>query len=333
VSCHLLGIDYYLPDSILTNDDLVRINPGWDAEKIFKKTRIRSRAIAPREQTAADLGFLAAEKLLDRLDFDRGSVDALIFCTQSPDYFLPSSACLLQDRLGLPNSCGAFDFNLGCSGFTYGLWLARSLILSGSAANVLLITADTYSRYCDLHDLSTVSIFGDGGAATLLSASPANGVASILGTVVGTDGRGAENLIVRGGCARNPRPEAGAHHLVMKGPEILSFTLSTVRDGIDRLLRRTGLAWDEVDHFLFHQANGFMLDRLGMSMGIDPARMPIDLEFTGNTVSASIPILMAKACEAGRFEQGDTCVLAGFGVGYSWAMTLVEWGGSTLPEA
>jgi len=320
---YLRALACHLPSGEVGNDALVALNPGWDAQGILNKTGIRSRRIAAPGETASDLAFTAADRLLRETPVDRGSIDALLFCTQSPDFYLPTSACLLQERLGLSQNCGALDFNLGCSGFTYGLWLAHGMIASGSCANVLLVLGDTYSKYCDPHDLPTVSIFGDAGAAVLISSSPEHSLARLGPTIVGTDGRGAENLIVRGGGARAPH---GEMRLQMNGPEIFSFTLSAVKAGIGRLLGVMQIDWNEVDLFLLHQANRFMLENLRKSMKIPADRMPIDLEDTGNTVSASLPVLMRRAMDRNLLRDGQTCVLAGFGVGYSWAMTGLYWG-------
>ncbi|MGO9108311.1 MAG: 3-oxoacyl-ACP synthase III family protein [Thermoguttaceae bacterium] len=334
MKAHLLGIQYYLPSSVRTNHDLAASNPGWDADKIFQKTGIRQRCIAGPEETAADLAWQAATRLFEELSFDRAAVDALLFCTQSQDYPLPTTACMLQDRLKLPTTCGALDYDLGCSGFTYGLWLARSMILSGSAANVLLLTAETYSKYCDIHDMATATIFGDGGAAALIGSSSKGALAEVGPTVVGTDGRGWANLIVRNGASRHPRPSTDStsggderkhDYLSMNGPEIFRFTLDSVHTGIQQLLDTVSLAWESVDVFLMHQANRFMLESLRDTMKIPPEKMPIDLADHGNTVSASIPILMRRCFDRGTLKNGQKCVLAGFGVGYSWAMTELNW--------
>jgi 3-oxoacyl-[acyl-carrier-protein] synthase-3 len=327
MSAYLRGIQYCLPEQVRRNEDLAAVHRTWDPAKFYEKTGIRSRRIASVDQTAGDLGYRAAERLLDELSVDRDTIGALIFCTQSPDFFLPTTACLLQERLGLPTHCGAFDYNLGCSGFTYGLWLSRSLILSNAVSNVLLIVADTYSKYCDPDDLTTAPIFGDAGAAALISAAPAGSIGTLGPTVVGTDGRGASNLIVRAGGARLPKSSArGDTYLYMNGPEVFSFTLSAVKVGIQQLLDRLEVGWDEVDLFLFHQANRFLLQRLQAVMKIPDEKLPIDVEDVGNTVSASIPLLIRRGMDRGLFRPGQRCVMAGFGVGYSWAMSAMTWG-------
>jgi len=335
---YLKAIADYLPDTIRTNDDLVRLNPGWNGESIYAKTGIRARRVAGPEETALDFGERAARCLLAGADCDAGIFDALLFCTESPDYVLPPSACLLQTRLGLPTRCAAFDYNLGCSGFTYGLWLAKALIESASAQHVLLVVAETYSKHCSPHDLTTATIFGDGGGAAWLSADPQGALAEVGPTVVGTDGRGAGQLIVPAGGARQPKtsdtavPHSDAkgnlrseEHLFMNGPEIFSFTLNAVHAAIQQLLDRLGMGWGDIDLFLLHQANRFMLEQLRRQMNVPPEKMPIDLEDTGNTVSASIPILISRCRKKSVLMPGQHCVLAGYGVGYSWAMTYMKW--------
>ena len=334
MNAYLLGLQYHLPERLQTNEELAAINPGWNAEKIYAKTGIRGRRIAEPHQTAGDLACIAAQKLLDELAFDRGEIDVLLFCTQSPDYFLPTTACLMQERLGLPTRCAAFDFNLGCSGFTYGLWLARSLVLSRSAKNVLLVAGDTYSKYCNPHDMATATIFGDGAGAAVISASEDGALASIGQSVLGTDGRGAGNLIVRAGSARDAalirtEPHAGDPdhdcYLCMNGPEIFSFTLSAVQTCIQGLLDKAGWTWEQVDRLFLHQANRFILKTLRDNMNVPPEKMPIDMEDYGNTVSASLPIVLRRCWERGTLRARQQCVLVGFGVGYSWAATEVTW--------
>jgi 3-oxoacyl-[acyl-carrier-protein] synthase-3 len=325
MNCYVAGIAHYLPERVVTNADLAVENPGWDPEKLYKKTGIRQRHVVADGETAADLGTRAAERVLDRSNIERSRIDSLIVGTQSPDHFLPGDSALLQVRLGLPTSCAAFDVTLGCSGYTYGLWLARALILSGSSRNVLVVSADTYSRYCDPRDLTTVTLFGDAAGATLLTAEPRGALAEIGPTVLGTDGRGFCNLIVRDGAARSTARPGSPPRLFMNGPEVLSFTLDSVKTGIERLLDVSQLKWDEVDLFLMHQANRFLLENLRLKMRIDTERLPIDVDQTGNTVNASIPLLMSRMLERGELSGPRKCVLAGFGVGYSWAMSLVNW--------
>ena len=240
--------------------------PKWDMDLIYAKTGIRQRHIAAPDECASDLGVAAAEKLFAEHKIDRSTIDFLLFCTQTPDYPLPTTACLIQDRLGLPTSVGALDFNLGCSGFVYGLSLADGLIRSGTARRVLLITAETYSKYIDPTDRSLRTIFGDGAAATLVEASDEP---SLGGFVFGTDGSGGNMLLVAEGGARpvqdaiQPRKRRRwPSSLYMDGPELVKFSLDIAPPLIDSVLARAQWTRDQIDMYLIHQATLFMLDHL-----------------------------------------------------------------------
>jgi 3-oxoacyl-[acyl-carrier-protein] synthase-3 len=331
------AIDYYLPKQVVSNEDLAREFPGWSVEKIQGKTGIRERHIACPEECSSDLAFQAARKLFASGKATPAEIDYLLLCTQSPDYFLPTTACLLQDRLGIPTSAGALDFNLGCSGYIYGLGLAQGLIETGQASRVLLITAETYSKFIHPGDKSVRTLFGDAAAATLLEAVPQeNGRGAAY--VFGTDGKGAPNLIVPvGGLRQRPAPETARavtdddgntrspENLYMNGAEIFNFTLRTIPECVGRLLARTGVQPEEVDLYVFHQANQFMLDHLRKKMKILPERFLVWLGNCGNTVSSTIPIALKHAVDDGKLRPGNLVMLVGFGVGYSWGATLVQW--------
>jgi 3-oxoacyl-[acyl-carrier-protein] synthase-3 len=293
------------------------------------------------EECSSDLGVLAAEKLFASGACSPKDIDYLLFCTQSPDYYLPTTACLLQHRLGIPTSAGALDFNLGCSGFVYGLGIAKGLIETGQASRLLLVTAETYSKFMHPGDRSVRTIFGDGAAATLVEAVsdvPNDSVGWIGPFVVGTDGSGASNLIVPAGGLRQPRsPDTArvvadsqgnlrsADNLFMNGPEIFSFTLRVVPKAVRDLLVRSGKTLDQVDLFVFHQANKYMLDHLRKKLDIAPERFWLDLHKYGNTVSSTVPIALKDAMSQGRLRRGANVVIAGFGVGYSWAVAFLKW--------
>lgn len=336
----LKAVASYLPAGILTNEELAEELGGWDAQKILEKTGIAVRHIAARQECSSDLGVAAAERLFEKGVCRPADIDFLLFCTQSPDYFLPTTACLVQDRLGLRLDCGALDFNQGCSGFVYGLALAKSLIETGNADRVLLITAETYSKYINRRDRSVRTIFGDGAAATLLTAVDSE--RELIGPFVfGTDGRGAGELIVPAGGMRQPvgceqavETEDGRgnwrspRNLYMNGPEVYRFTVETVPKLLDQLLEKSSRRVEDVDHFIFHQANKFMLDRLRARTPIPEEKFFVDLEDTANTVSSTIPIALEKALCRGRIRSGDSLALVGFGVGYSWAAAMMEWVGA-----
>lgn len=336
----IAAIEYYLPETTLTNEMLVQEYPDWTVEKVAAKTGIHERRIAAPGECSSDLAVKAAEKLFAAGAAKPADIDYLLFCTQSPDYFLPTTACLLQERLGLPRSVGALDFNLGCSGFVYGLSLAKGLIETGQARNVLLLTAETYSKFIHPADRSVRTIFGDGAAATLISAveSTAWPGPAIGPFVFGTDGQGACNLIVGTGGMRRPASERrgdlpacpasdapNPDYLFMDGAEIFSFTLAAVPRAVRELLAASGKQLSDIDLFVFHQANQHMLEHLRAKLKIPPERFSICLKRCGNTVSSTIPITLHEAVRDGTLRPGHLVMLVGFGVGYSWAATLVRW--------
>ncbi len=326
MKAYLHSIATELAERVQSNDELVVGVEGWTADRIRTKTGIAERRIAAADETAGDLCFRAAEKLFADGNIDRSTIDALIVCTQSPDYFLPSTACVLQDRLQLPQTVAAFDVTLGCSGYTYGLWLARSLVLSDSAQNVLLLAGDTYSKYCHPKDLAVASLFGDGATASLITHQSENAWADIGPSVLGTNGQGAANLIVKAGASRLPTSETQSdRYLYMNGAEIASFAVSTVKMVVTSLLEKVALPWSDIDGFVFHQANPAFVQRLAAAYKLSPDKVPIGLANVGNTCSATIPMVLEQCARSGRFQPGQKLVLVGFGVGYSWAATLLEW--------
>jgi 3-oxoacyl-[acyl-carrier-protein] synthase-3 len=324
-------IGIYLPEIVLDNKQLSVEFGRWEPEKIENKLGIKERHIAASNETAGDLAYHAALKVLE--NHDKGNIDMLILCTQSPDYFLPTTACVLQDRLGLRTDIGAFDFNLGCSGFIYGLAMANSFINTGIASHILLITAETYSKYIHPKDLALRTIFGDGAAAVIIESSPEE---HILKFILGTDGRGQNNLIVPNGCLRNAyAPEAAEktsdagdlytdNNLFMNGPEIFNFTIEAVPIAVEQCLNKNNLSLCEIDYVIFHQANKYMIEYLRKKIGIPKEKFYDNMLLTGNTVSATIPIAYSDAIENGKIKQGDKVLLCGFGVGYSWGAVIVE---------
>ncbi|HEV2722526.1 MAG TPA: ketoacyl-ACP synthase III [Thermoanaerobaculia bacterium] len=333
----IAAISSHFPSVEVTNDQLASEFGGdWTAQKIYEKTGVRSRRIAAPNETASDLGVAAAQKLFESGACAPADVDYLLFCTQSPDYFLPTSACTMQPRLGLRTDSGAIDFNQGCSGWVYGLSLAKSLIEAGTADKVLLVTAETYSKYINARDRSVRTIFGDAAAATLVTGVDAD--REMIGPFVfGTDGRGACNLIVPTGGARRPAtaemlPETSDSsgnwrsdaNLFMNGPEIFNFTLQSVPKAVSQLLSKTGKAAADVEFFIFHQANRFMLERLRAKIAVPAEKFWIDIEQIGNTVSSTIPIAWQQAREQGRLRTGERVMAVGFGVGYSWSAAMAE---------
>jgi 3-oxoacyl-[acyl-carrier-protein] synthase-3 len=329
-----MKIAYSLPDAILGNAELALLYPGWTEEKILAKTGIVERHVAGESETATDLAIRAASKLFEEYCVDPKAIDFVLLCTQSPDYKLPSSACIIQDKLGIPTSAGALDYNLGCSGFVYGLSLAKGLISGDIAKSVLLLTAETYTKYIHPMDKSVRTIFGDGAAATFVDAEVCRSIGNF---VFGTDGSGATKLIVKTGGARAPfdigAPEEEdasgnrrtKNNISMSGPDIFNFTLDIVPKTMDEVCARNCISRDDIDLFIFHQANRFMLDTIRKVNAIPREKFYVDLEDVGNTVSSSIPIAMARAEARGVLKKGMKVMLMGFGVGLSWSATIINF--------
>jgi len=316
-------IAVHFPSHVETSDQLTDEHPEWHVQELVEKTGIRTRYLAAPNETAADLGVVACEKLFAEHSITPESIDFLLFCTQTPDYPLPTTACLMQDRLGLRVNCGALDFNLGCSGFVYGLALAEGLIASGQAKRVLLVTAETYSKYIEKDDRSLRPIFSDAAAAALIEAvdSP-----RLIGFEFGTDGKGADTLIVSHGGARctedaiTPRRrKRWSSRLYMDGPSLMDFTVVAIPQLIRNMLEKAKVDMSEIDLLLMHQATRKMLELLQKAVGVEDDRLPIRLYDRGNTVSSTLPILIDDLRKEGKVHPGSTHLLVGFGVGWSWA--------------
>ena len=299
-------IAYYLPEKVLTNEQLATEFPEWTTEKIAGKVGILERHIADSNETVSDMAVAAAERLLAN-GHDCGQIDFVLLCTQSPDYMLPSSACLVQHRLGLSTKCGAFDFNLGCSGYEYGLVMAKSLIQSGVANNVLLLTSEMYTKYLTQDDKGNRTIFSDGASATWVGTE---GFAEIGECSLGTDGSGADYLIKR---PNEP--------LYMDGGAIFDFSSDVVPQMVEDVLHKSNLQMDDIDLWVFHQANKYMINYIRKMLEIDKERFYIYMEHVGNTVSSTIPIALCAAKEEDRLH--GNVLLAGFGVGLSWGAVML----------
>lgn len=316
-------IAVHLPERVETNDQLQSEFPNWDMDLIYSKTGIAARHIAAPHECASDLGVAACQKLFEQYEVDPKSIDFLLFCTQTPDYPLPTTSCLMQDRLGLRTSVGAFDFNLGCSGFVYGVFAADGFIRTGAAKRVLLVTSETYSKYIHPSDRSLRTIFGDGAAATLIQASD---TPSLQNFQFGTDGSGADTLLVAEGGARPAQDAVKPRHrhrwpsaLYMDGPSLISFTVGAIPGLVESILDDAGLTRDDIDLFLFHQATYKMLHQLQERLELNDDRLPIVLKDYGNTVSSTIPILIHELRQSGKLPADSRNMLVGFGVGWSWA--------------
>ncbi|NDP28792.1 MAG: ketoacyl-ACP synthase III [Flavobacterium sp.] len=322
MEAYIKHISYYLPSNKLSNEDIASQFPEWNSEKIIQKIGVKSRNIAGKEEFSSDIATEAINALCLEHSIDKNDIDYLIVCTQSPDYFLPTTACIVQNKAGLSTNCAAIDINQGCSGYIYGLSLAKGLVVAKIAKNVVLVTAETYSKHIHKDDKGNLSIFGDAASATLISD---DGMYRIGEFSLGTDGRGAENLIVRNGAMKNSKStddnNQNDNYLYMDGPEIFNFTSKAVPDLIATTLEKNRETTETIDQFIFHQANTFMLNYLRKKINIPVDKFLIDMEDYGNTVSSTIPIALKN--RIGKSLDENKILLAGFGVGYSWGALVI----------
>lgn len=315
---------------------------GRDAVlKTVASTGVQKRYLSPPGMCTSDLCIAAANRLLAEGKWDRQSIDAVIFLSQSPDYYLPFTAGVIQRRLGLTTECAAFDVNLGCSGYIYGLWLAGSLIAGGGMRRVLLLLGDN-STNVSPEDKSVALIFGDAGTATILEKTEGSGDFVF---VLGTDGRGEKNLIIPAGRCRKPSTATtrlrqedkdgnrrSEEELYMNGAEIFAFTLAEVPKMVRQVLAASGKTINTIDSVILHQANKFILEYLAKRMAIPPDKMPLSLGEYGNTSSASIPVTMTHCLRKQLSSKKMDLLLGGFGVGYSWGAVTCTVGEIVMPE-
>jgi 3-oxoacyl-[acyl-carrier-protein] synthase-3 len=316
------AIEYYLPSRTEDGNMLKKDNPDWRIEEMEGKTGISVRHISDVQQTAVDMAVIAAEKLFDN-GVNKEEIDFLILITQSPDYILPTSACILQDVLGLKKSCMAFDVNLGCSGFIYGLAIGGALSETGFGRKGLVVCSETYTKYIDKSDRICRPLFSDGSAAALLGPTEGDHLGPFE---MGTDGSGFEDLIVREGGSRIFDEKQDKRRLSMDGAKVFMFTMDMVPKCVTALLEKSRKTIDDIDLFVFHQANKMVLNNIADVLEIPREKVFINSDRVGNTVSASIPIALKDAVDAHSIKKGDLLMLVGFGVGYSWGGCLIKWG-------
>jgi len=328
-------VEYELGSETLSFEQLEE-RFGADAmRKVFAGSGIRHRRVAPRGVCGSDLAYAAATRLLDNHAVDRSTIDLVIHCTQTPDYLLPTTACLLQQRLGLPTRCAAFDLNLGCSQYVYALSVAHSMIAAGVANRALVLTGDTMTHTIHPMDRSLVPLMGDAGSATLIDAVDNGG---FMGFELGTDGSGGQYLCIPASGSRQPRTAEtavevtdaegntrSAEHFFMNGAAVFHFAVSTAPKAVQNLLSKLNLTMDDVGCILFHQANKFMLDYLVKKLKIPAGKTHFYIEDTGNTSGSTVPGVLSDAIRIGRIQPGAIVVLVAFGVGLSWAATAMRW--------
>ena len=311
------------PEERLTNEDLGVW--GYDADWILQRTGIRERRCAPPQQATSDLAYLAAQRCLDQAKLTAQDIDLIIVATMTPDSACPTTACLLQDRLG--SRCPAFDMNAACAGFMYALVTGLQFVKVGFYRRVLVVGADIMSRVVDPEDKKTFPLFGDGAGAVLLGAgSEKQGLVSYL---LGADGSGAELLRVAAGGSREPiTPESlidKRQYMRMEGRAVFKWAVRTVHEASARVLEHARVRREDVALMILHQANSRILDAVAQDLGIPSDRVMMNLERYGNTSAASIPLALDEAYRAGRIQRGDRILVAGFGAGLSWGAGLLVW--------
>lgn len=335
---YIRAISYHLPEEVISNDDLARQFPDLKIDDLTRLTGVRTRHIADNDETAADLAYHAAMKLFSEHEISPDEIDHIIFCAQGADYITPSTSCILQDRLGISENAGSLDINQGCTGFIYGLSIANGLIATDNAMNVLLLTSINISELLHTEDKSNRAIFGDGAAATLISSNTNLPGSEIGNFVFGTDGKGFDTIIIRNGGARYPHYKHDAEdftdengnirnhrNFYMNGAGVFNFSVEKTPVLINQVLEKAGLSHDEIKLYVLHQANQIILESIFRKMKIPKEKQLFQLENCGNTVSSTIPIALYHAIADGKIKRGDKVVLAGFGVGFSWAGCVVKY--------
>jgi len=328
------AIDVALPERVITNADLDAMHPAWRMDEVAKRTGVLSRRWCGPSETALTLGVAASRKLLEKTDTNPTSIGAILFCTQTPDFVMPPNACMLQAQLGVSQSCAALDFSLACSGFVYGLYLAKAIIESNQAEKVLLVTADSYSKLFSHEDRGPATLFGDGAAATLIS----RGESVVSRVLLGTDGSNPQVFCVPAGGARRPRDaESGQmkadafgnmksdEHISMNGAAVLAFVQRDLIPFVTKAMTELDVSMDDIDLVVCHQASLAALEIFEARLRIPKEKMFIEMEDVGNTVSASIPIALLAAEESGKLQKGMKVLLVGFGVGLSWGACVITW--------
>ncbi len=328
-------ISCYYPDKIITNEDLQTEFPNLKIKELTRLTGVLSRHISSQNQTSVDMGVEAAQQLFKETGFDINAINFVIFCSAGGDYITPASACIIHNRLGLNSNCGAFDFNQGCTGYIYGLSMADSLISSGNAQNILLITSEAITKTIHQKDSSNRAIFGDAATATIITKGDSDDKQG--GFTFGTDGSKHDKIIIKHGRERYPLPECAELDRVdnygnvlnnanfyMDGSEVFNFSVTKAPELVNDLLKNNNLSFDEIDFFIFHQANQIILETLGKKLKVPEEKLIIEIENTGNTVSSTIPIVLQKSLKSNKIKAGDTILIAGFGVGFSWGGTVLK---------
>jgi 3-oxoacyl-[acyl-carrier-protein] synthase III len=320
----IIGLGAHVPERVLTNDELARMVDTTD-EWIVTRTGIRERRVAAPEEALSDVAFPAAQEALERAGLQGSEVDVLICATVTPDMSFPATAAILADALG-SSEAAAYDLSAGCTGFMYALAQGYSMLASGLARSALVVGGDLLSKIVDWSDRTTCVLFGDGAGAVVLARVDSGG---FLGFELGADGSGGPELYVSAGGSRSPATEEtvarGEHYVRMNGREVFKFATRVLVSSAQRLLDRCGVAIEDVDVYVPHQANVRIIQHAVEKLGIPPERVVINVDRYGNTSSGSIPLALADAVAEGRVRAGDLVLMTGMGAGLTWGSGLLEW--------
>ena len=329
---HIIGWGKYLPQKVLTNAEIAQMVETSD-EWIVTRTGIRERRIAGEHESTATLALNAARRALETADLNPVELDLVIVASATPEHLFPATACLVQDALGAV-SAGAFDLSAACSGWIYGVDLAAQAIATGAIDYALVIGAETLSRFVNWGDRRTCILFGDGAGAVILGPSERPG--GVLSSVLGSDGSGANTLAVPAGGSRLPASPAtvkkGLHTIQMDGRKVFRFATRVMRHATVEAVQKAGLVMDDIALLIPHQANIRIIDSAARGLKLPDERVFVNLDRYGNTSSASIPIALCEALEAGRIQPDDRLVVVGFGAGLTWGAAVIQWMATPAPE-
>jgi 3-oxoacyl-[acyl-carrier-protein] synthase-3 len=327
----------FYPEKLISNEALMNLHPDWDLNELSKATGILNRHKLEEGLTSSDMAFTAAQSLFANEKMDPAEIDFLIYSSAQADYIIPPTANVLQHRLGLKSHTGCLDISSACTGYLFGLLTAKGIIESGQAKNVLLLTSDTVSRYCHPQSKSTVALFGDGAAATLLSATSVDDSRGIGHFVFGSDGAGGKKIFIQNGAAFAPYEANPAesideygnlcspNHMFMDGSAVVFFTLKTAPPMIRKVAEMNCIELEQIDRFVFHQASKIVIESVARKMKIPIEKLIMNLENSGNTGSSTVPLALEKAILTGEIKPGMTLALVAFGSGFSWISTIVHY--------
>jgi len=324
----ITGWGFYVPPKVLTNTELEKLVDTSDAW-ITERTGIKERRIAGEGEFTSTMAAKAARRALEKAALSPRDVDAIIVATATPDYLFPATACLVQDQIGAPRAA-AFDIEAACTGFISGLAVARGLVISGTAQTVLVIGAETLSRFLDWKDRTTCVLFGDGAGAVVVEGS--NASVGIESTILRGDGSKGELLMVPGGGARHPSSrdssQNGMHYIKMAGTEVFKLAVTNMSSAAELAIADAGLRQEDIDLLIPHQANVRIIDAVAKRLRLDSSKVFVNIQKYGNTSAASIPIALCEAVEQGRVKRGDRLLFVAFGAGFTWGAAVTEWFGT-----